>query len=417
MDITERRIFLSHISDEASEARALKQVLERGLPGSHVFVSAADIHFGKQWLKEIEQALTGARAILTLCSPNSIRRPWLNFESGSGWARSIPVLTLCHKGLRENRVPDPLGIFQGLDLTDADSCRQLVKRLGAILETDAAEHFDPIEIVRAIQVELPTRTSEIGIVVCHGQGKWPNGERSVFNFLQSKPNYYEDDWTFRDINDERKFLSANLDRLSGLIFATPRKARIEPETIAATVEWVRKGGRLLLLGFELGDRHHEANMAELSHHFGIDPGSDIVGPAGYQKKPYEVPIEFDVSAGEPHIFTEGLDSVQLANVQSVRVEPGGIEWLRVGSNSMYKPRQDTVVYWDGVMTTPGGADFEENQHARWLPVAVQAPQGLCGKGSVHMIGTWDLLGRSQAFGGHNVTLVKRLLNWLSGKTP
>jgi hypothetical protein len=61
------------------------------------------------------------------------------------------------------------------------------------------------------------------------------------------------------------------------------------------------------------------------------------------------------------------------------------------------------------------AAFEINDKASWLPVATEAPQGLCGAGGVQMIGTWDLIGRKQAFGGDNLTFVGRLLDWLSRK--
>lgn len=77
-------VFLSHISEEATEARSLKAMLEIALPGLEVFVSAVDIHFGDQWLKVIDEAMERASIILSLCSPGSVRHPWINFESGSG---------------------------------------------------------------------------------------------------------------------------------------------------------------------------------------------------------------------------------------------------------------------------------------------------------------------------------------------
>jgi hypothetical protein len=55
------------------------------------------------------------------------------------------------------------------------------------------------------------------------------------------------------------------------------------------------------------------------------------------------------------------------------------------------------------------------ENAGWMSLAVQAPEGLCGAGSVHMIGTWDFLGRDLAFEGDNLTLLARLLDWLSRK--
>ena len=223
-------------------------------------------------------------------------------------------------------------------------------------------------------------------------------------------------WTLRPLDDQRVFLSPDLHKFSGLIVANPWRAAMEPETIAAIVEWVRAGGRLLLLGFELGDRHHDGNLAELSHHFGIDPAGDIVGPPEFGAlKPYEAPVDFDPADADSHPLTDGLTTIRLASVQTLQALPGGTEWLRVGHNIVYRPRRDSVRYRDGTMTAPAGTAFDMNDKASWLPVATEAPQGLCGAGGVQMIGTWDLIGRKQAFGGDNLTFVGRLLDWLSRK--
>src|SRR5690349_21707077 len=112
-------VFLSHISEEASEARALKKQLESALPGLEVFVSTTDIHLGHSWLMEVHKALERSKVSLALCSPNSVRRPWVNFEMGCGWAKGIPVIPVCYKGMRPSQLPDPLGTFQTLELRDA----------------------------------------------------------------------------------------------------------------------------------------------------------------------------------------------------------------------------------------------------------------------------------------------------------
>ena len=98
-------------------------------------------------------------------------------------------------------------------------------------------------------------------------------ERSSHWRIQVRQKYNSS--TFVPIDDERLFLSPDLDKLSGLVVGNPWRTKITPEAISAVVEWVRAGGRLLLLGFELGDRHHGGNLAELSRFFGIDPRSDI----------------------------------------------------------------------------------------------------------------------------------------------
>jgi hypothetical protein len=406
-------VFLSHISDEALEARALKTALEKALPGSNIFVSASDIHLGQAWLDEIDHALVEAKVILTLCSPNSIRRPWINFESGSGWTRRIQVIPICHKAMRKDRLPDPLRIFQASELMDGESCQKIVSQLGSLLGLATAADFDPAKFLKALSVERPSRGAEIGIVLSHQQQQWEESDRAVFSFLKAVPAELKGDWVFRSITDERVFVSPQLHKLSGLMFCTPWRSKLEPDTISATVEWVKSGGRLLLLGFELGDRHHDANLAELTHHFGIDPATDIVGPPGYgPRKPYGVQVDFGIPKTETHPFVKGLATIQLTNAQTIRVEPGGREWLRVGANSVYQPVPESVVYRDGTMTTPGGAEFYENPNSGWQSVAVEAPKGLCGNGGVQMIGTWDIMGCRKAHGDENFILIRRLLDWL-----
>ncbi len=410
------KVFVSHISEEATEAKAIKLFLEGHLPGVEVFVSAADIHFGDQWLKVIDEAMENAKIILALCSPGSVRRPWVNFESGSGWARRLPVIPLCYKGLKKDQLPDPLGIFQAIELTDARACLTLTERLSKEFNIKPAYNINPSELLENLKTKPVLRDSGIGIVYTHRQEEWEQNLYTVFNIAEKLPPGISGDWKIELLRDKRLFYSEELNKYTGLIFASPWRDKLEPEFITSTIEWVKKGGRLLLLGFELGDRHHGANLSELSQHFGIHPGIDIVGPPDYGlNKPYETEITFKISDAEQHHFTENLSNIFLSNVQTLRVEPGGTEWLRVGANVVYQPKRENVIYRDGTMTAPGGNAFYLNKNAGWLPVAVEAPKGLCGKGSVQMIGTWDLLGRNKFFVDENLKLVSRILDWLAGK--
>jgi len=411
------RVFLSHISEEAREAKALKRCLEGALPGARIFASSVDIHPGSAWLKHINSALADAKAVLTLCSPNSIRRPWVNFESGGGWSRGLPVIPICHKGLGKDDLPDPLHIFQAVELNSAEACRQFVVRLGLTLEITPAGEFDPNVMLVELKITAPERSRRVGIVLCHRQDEWEEGERSVFRLGDRLPTSLKGNWEIAELRKEQEFLSPDLHQWAGLVLANPWRARMKPETILAIAEWVRSGGRLLLLGFELGDRHHDGNLSELSHHFGIDPAADIVGPkASGNEKPYGDEVTFKTADADPHPFTTDLTAVQFVNVQTVRVDPGGHEWLRVGDkNKVYRPASGSVQYRDGTLTSPRRSTWEVNEQASWLPVAVEAPNGLCGAGQVHMIGTWDVLGRDTQGGRDNLVLLTRILDWLSGE--
>ena len=164
-----------------------------------------------------------------------------------------------------------------------------------------------------------------------------------------------------------------------------------------------------MLGYELGDLHHNANLGLLGEAFAIQFSTDIVGPPQYGPlKPYGVPVTFYVSQAEPHALTAGLEEITLSNVQTLSVAPGGIEWLRVGSNVVYRPRRDTVDFRGGTLIQPVSKDCDFNHNAAWLPVAVEAPRGLTGDGGVCAIGTWQILNPKLQTG----QLWNRLLNWL-----
>ena len=123
-----KRAFISHITEEAGVAAKLKAALARDfLQMLDVFVSSdgESISAGDDWLKSIDNALQQSALMLILCSPSSIRRPWINFEAGAAWMRRIPLIPLCHAGLTPGDLPAPLSFRQGLLLTESRGLRQL----------------------------------------------------------------------------------------------------------------------------------------------------------------------------------------------------------------------------------------------------------------------------------------------------
>jgi TIR domain len=405
------KVFLSHVAEEEALAVRLKSEVERVLPSTELFVSSVDIGAGDRWLEKIDSTLRDAKALMILCSSRSTGKPWINFESGAGWSRDVPVIPICHGGLRKDALPYPLSIFQAAELLRAEDCRQLVDRLAKIAGVAISSDFDAAAMSRRLE-EPAKRTSEIGVVLCHGQAQWDETRPTVFALARAEIPRFSSEFEFSSLDRAADLMPARLAPFAGLIVGSPWRSRIDPDEVASIVAWVRAGGRLVLLGFELGDLHHGANLRDLSRQFGIDFATDIVGPPGLAAKPYGEPVEFTVASADAHRFTAGLTTIKLADVQTVRCEPGGHEWLRVGHNSVYQPSD--VRYRDGVMTQPQGWMAVENTSASWLPVAVQAPTELCGAGEVHALGTWDLLGRRGEFGADNNTLVERLLRWLSG---
>lgn len=126
------KLFISHINEESSIASVLKEWIESSFVGKcDVFVSSDkdDIPAGSKWLEEIDKALGEAVALIVLCSPNSLARPWINFETGCGWIKSVPIIPVCHSGQKKATLPAPISMFQALELDDEQFVGNLLSSL------------------------------------------------------------------------------------------------------------------------------------------------------------------------------------------------------------------------------------------------------------------------------------------------
>src|SRR5439155_5393891 len=151
-----KRALISHITEEAGVAAKLKAALARDfLQMLDVFVSSdgESISAGDDWLKSIDNALQQSALMLILCSPSSIRRPWINFEAGAAWMRKIPLIPLCHAGLTPGDLPAPLSFRQGLLLTDAGGLKGLYSRIAQELRC-----VTPVGSLDALAASLRTIT-------------------------------------------------------------------------------------------------------------------------------------------------------------------------------------------------------------------------------------------------------------------
>lgn len=131
------KLFISHISEESNLALVLKEWIESSFAGQcDVFVSSNkdDIPPGSKWLDEIDKALGNAVAFIVLCSPVSLARPWINFETGCGWIKGVPIIPICHSGQKKSTLPPPISMFQSLEVEDerfvSDLLAGIAKHLG-----------------------------------------------------------------------------------------------------------------------------------------------------------------------------------------------------------------------------------------------------------------------------------------------
>lgn len=132
------KVFVSHVTQEHHLADLIKnQVTQDFLGMIDVFVSSdqVSITVGSKWLNEIDDALKTAQIELILCSHESIQRPWINFEAGAGWVKGIPVVPVCHTGLRPVDLPIPLNMLQGFSASEKSGWEKvyslLARQLGS----------------------------------------------------------------------------------------------------------------------------------------------------------------------------------------------------------------------------------------------------------------------------------------------
>lgn len=122
-------VFISHITEEKDLAIFVKEFIEEAFLGLiEVFISSDEhsISLGQRWLDNITDALKNCSIEIILCSPVSIKRPWINFEAGAGWIREIPVIPLCHSGIEPSQLPLPLNLLQAAKINELASLKLLL---------------------------------------------------------------------------------------------------------------------------------------------------------------------------------------------------------------------------------------------------------------------------------------------------
>jgi len=131
------KILISHVSDEALFALLLKDFIESTFLGQfEVFLSSnsGERGVGDKWLVELDSSLSSAELLLVLCSPKSIRQPWIHFEFGCAWTKSMAITCICHSGLNKVGLPPHLRTFDVLEVEHDDFMEllfnDLAKRFG-----------------------------------------------------------------------------------------------------------------------------------------------------------------------------------------------------------------------------------------------------------------------------------------------
>lgn len=123
-------IFISHINEEKLHASVLKEMIEEAFLGLvDVFVSSENesVMAGSKWVDHISGNLKRCDIGIILSSPNSVNRPWINFEAGAFWVRDIPAIPLCHSGMNPPKLPIPLNLLQAKMLHNENDIKDIIK--------------------------------------------------------------------------------------------------------------------------------------------------------------------------------------------------------------------------------------------------------------------------------------------------
>jgi hypothetical protein len=126
------KILISHVSDEALFALLLKDFIESTFLGQfevNLSSNSTQSGVGDKWLVELDSSLTSADLMLVLCSPKSIRQPWIHFEFGCAWTKSMQITCICHSGLSKIDLPSHLRTFEILEVEDDDFMERLFNDL------------------------------------------------------------------------------------------------------------------------------------------------------------------------------------------------------------------------------------------------------------------------------------------------
>jgi len=150
-------IFISHISEETSISRVLKDWIESTFLGQcEVFASSdrEDLPAGDTLIGETDQALDSAVAFLVLCSPASLKRPWVNFQTGWGWIKGLPIIPICHSGLKKDDLPPRISSFQAMEIDSDGFVSDLLGRLAGHLGFPKFPRIDQDAMVRELNVAI-----------------------------------------------------------------------------------------------------------------------------------------------------------------------------------------------------------------------------------------------------------------------
>lgn len=289
-------------------------------------------------------------------------------------------------------------------------------------------------------LQPPASGKGVLLDISHRQDEWPRSrQKTLFYQLHGMTHALDFDAGF--ITEPEQFCAHGLDAWQGLLMPMPWHYRdMHDDVIEAIVRWVRQGGRIALLGFELGPRHHESGINPLAERFGLRFNADIAVPDDYARrlqknvanwledgetlpyadwsagnKPYKNPVNYEVNEAA-HPVLAGVRTLCWPSTCTVTSEPGSRTLVALGHNWLGRMMETSAQYDLSNETLNTGSDrFFFIPNLPWWPVAAAAPRDLVNnRGGAIAIGTWDVLSTASET-NQNERFVNNLLQWLAGE--
>jgi hypothetical protein len=156
-------VFVSHRTVEARFADALRTHLSRDFIGILNFFVSTDVTSvpaGSQWFDTVVAGLQRAHLLLAICSNESVRLPWINYETGGACARNVDVIPLCHSGMLPEHLPVPLSMLEALQLSHPRDLEKLYVKISSLIGSDVpnvnfqtlSEEFKTLEAEYSAQI-------------------------------------------------------------------------------------------------------------------------------------------------------------------------------------------------------------------------------------------------------------------------
>jgi len=133
------KIFMSFIHEEASVASTVKIFTHRILGHSVDTFMSSDknaIYAGEDWMARVFEELESAKVLLSLLSPSSVGRPWINFEAGAAWMGRAKVIPVCFGGLTVSALPKPYSSLQAVEIDTPEGAYYLWSSIAHHLSID-----------------------------------------------------------------------------------------------------------------------------------------------------------------------------------------------------------------------------------------------------------------------------------------